>query len=1606
VFSASTIMVAPSSTSGLSVTVVSNTPLICTVAGTTVTFVTVGQCNLTASQAGNADYLAAMNVTQQFAVGVASQTITFPVQSPSSRSFSAGASFSINPLATASSGLTVTYSSTTPGVCTVAGQNVTQVSVGTCTIAANQSGNANFSAAAQVTRNVTINAVAASAPQNLAVVARDGRGVFSFDPPSNNGGSAITSYTVTCGAVTGNGTASPVTVNGLTNGVSTNCSVAANTAAGAGASANFAAFTPNVQSGSTYWTQICTQCHASTPTVPQTNAGGTTVTVLNYVIANQPLMSAEPNVTSLTTAEKTAIVGYIASVTPAASVTTAFNTAKVIDLSNQYSVGTVAFESLEVVTGPASGMLSAFTGTSITYTPTNGFAGADSFTVRGKRTTPSAFVGDTRTVNVTVQVPPAPVITSSTTVNATFGVMGTYQITATNSPSSFGASGLPGGCSINTMSGLITCTPMAAGTFMVTVTATNPGGTGMQPVTVTVSKANQTITFGGQGGQTYGLNGMFAISPVATASSGLTVTHSSLTPGVCTVLGTTVTMVTGGTCTLAADQAGNANFNAALQVTQNVAIAATAPGQPTSLVATPGPLSASIAFTAPASNGGSPITGYTASCTPSAMGGAASSPINLTMLSNGVTYTCTVSAINAIGSTASMSVMVTPTAALSSPAFTSNSSVTFNVLAASTFSVTASGNPAPTLSVNTPPPSGLSFVPGTGVLSGTPATGTAGDYSLTFTAMNSQGSVMQTLMLKIAQLSQTITFNNPGTQSFTASTIPLTASSTSGLTVAFASNSPTVCTVSGTNLTLVTTGVCSITASQAGNADYTGATDVTRAFSVNAANQTITFNTQSPSSRSFLAGSTFSINPQASASSGLTVLYSSTTTGICTVAGTTVTMVAPGTCTIAANQGGNANYNMAAQVTQNVSLNATAPGAPTIGIATGGNGQATIDFTAPTNNGGSAITGYVATCNPGGITGNATAAPVVVTGLTNSTQYTCSVAAINAIGTGTSSATVNVTPLSGQGSTIWANVCDTCHTTVPSGNQLNGAGTTATVLNFVRANQPLMMNWAPVQALNAAELADVAAYIASTLPANSPVTTTNTPVTIDLSHHITFTGQAWSAFTSIEIVTPPAHGSLGAFSGTQVLYTPTMGYTGTDTFTYRGKRAGVHDGDPQTITLTINPPAPGISSMLSATATFGAAFNYQIAATGSPTSFGATGLPAGLTVDAMTGAITGTPTVTGSFVVDLAATNSGGTGHANLMLTVNLATQVINFPAQTTSTSPYVQGGTFAIAPTATGGLSGNSIVYGSGTPVVCSVNMTTVSILRAGICTLSADQSGNANYAAATQVTRSVNITPISPTAPTIGNAIPGNAQATVSFTPPTNDGGAAIETYTVTCGAQSATGPSSPITVTGLANGVTVNCSVTANNALAPSGPSSGTLMVTPIAIQFANAVNSRKTQNGAPRDILIDHTIPPAGNVAIEPRIGNAAHTIVFDFTAMVSNPGTLVVTNVANGQQIMGPTAAPSGNSVVVTLTNVPEIARITISLTGVNGAVNTSASMGLLPGDVNNSGKVTAADIAAVKAKSGNTLVDGTNFKLDINATGTISSTDVNAAKARAGQVLP
>ena len=126
-----------------------------------------------------------------------------------------------------------------------------------------------------------------------------------------------------------------------------------------------------------------------------------------------------------------------------------------------------------------------------------------------------------------------------------------------------------------------------------------------------------------------------------------------------------------------------------------------------------------------------------------------------------------------------------------------------------------------------------------------------------------------------------------------------------------ASTTAGVCTVSGNTVTLVAAGLCSITASQAGDSTYLPAPSVTSSFTVAAAKlgQTISFTSpgnQAPG-----------IGPaplSASADSRLAVSYTSTPISVCTVSGNTLTLVAVGQCSITASQGGDSNYAAAQPV--------------------------------------------------------------------------------------------------------------------------------------------------------------------------------------------------------------------------------------------------------------------------------------------------------------------------------------------------------------------------------------------------------------------------------------------------------------------------------------------------------------------------------------------------------------------------------------------------------------------------------------------------------------------------------------------------------------------
>ncbi|MDN4070629.1 InlB B-repeat-containing protein [Paenibacillus vini] len=95
---------------------------------------------------------------------------------------------------------------------------------------------------------------------------------------------------------------------------------------------------------------------------------------------------------------------------------------------------------------------------------------------------------------------------------------------------------------------------------------------------------------------------------------------------------------------------------------------------------------------------------------------------------------------------------------------------------------------------------------------------------------------------------------------------------------------------------------------------------------------------------------------------------------------------------------------------------ATVPSAPRDVTAVAGNGQATITFTSPADNGGSSITKYEVTSSPGNIVATGVGSPIVITGLSNGTSYFFTVKAINEQGGSESSASSNtVTPFVSSG---------------------------------------------------------------------------------------------------------------------------------------------------------------------------------------------------------------------------------------------------------------------------------------------------------------------------------------------------------------------------------------------------------------------------------------------------------------------------------------------------------------------------------------------------------------------------------------------------------------
>ncbi|MBK8600778.1 MAG: hypothetical protein IPN80_09760 [Flavobacterium sp.] len=268
--------------------------------------------------------------------------------------------------------------------------------------------------------------------------------------------------------------------------------------------------------------------------------------------------------------------------------------------------------------------------------------------------------------------------------------------------------------------------------------------------------------------------------------------------------------------------------------------------------------------------------------------------------------------------------------------------------------------------------------------------------------------------------------------------------------------------------------------------------------------------------------------------------------------------------------------------------------------------------------------------------------------------------------------------------------------------------------------------------------------------------------------------------------------------------------------------------------------APTINSSLTATATYGeVAATYTITATETPTSFNATGLPAGLTVNTANGEITGTATVVGTFNVNISATNLGETGNATLVYTI--APKALTVSGATADSKIYDR--------TTTATISGSTLVGIVGADDVTVSNTGTFAAANAGtaIAVTSTQTLGGADAAKYSLTLPTGLSADITPKALTVGSAAAQNKN---------------FDTTT-------------DATITGTLTGVIAPDVVTFNGTgnFASSAVGTGIVVTSTATLSGADAANYSLTQpTGLTADIIAVPTFT-YGNLVVN-RIGTGA------------------------------------------------------------------------------------------------------------------------------------
>jgi autotransporter-associated beta strand protein len=767
--------------------------------------------------------------------------------------------------ATASSNLPVTYIDT-PGVCTVSGTNASFIGTGICTITATQSGNGTYSAATPVAQTITVTAPA-----------------LSLTPtPLDFGSQEIDIVATKTVTVTNTGTADLlVTAPPAIQPANSDYAPAGNTCTAAVTPGNTCTisvtFKPTASGSRTARLVISTNASAAASSVQLTGVG----TLIPQTITINPVSARIVGDTAALSASSTSgLTNFTFGAGPAGVCSLSAPTAVKLD-----GLGTCTV----TASLPASGKYSSATAT-------------------------LPFAVD--------QIRPS--FTSANTTSFTYGTPGSFTVKASGTPPpalSLTVGTVPTGLKFDPATGILsgTPTPAQSSTVPLTFTATNAAGKVDQPFSLVIAKAEQVIQINQNNplpAKTFG-DAPFVVS-ISGGGSANPVVLTSTTPDVCSVNDATkeVSIIAASppSCTLKATQAGdNKNYNPAPDVTKSFeikqksqAITFTAPGSKTfiepfqtfDLIATSdGPVTIPIVFTS-TTPGICTLAGIKATIT-----GAGS---------------CTITAEKAGDRNYLAALKATQTFIVQKAI----QAIDFKQIIVTTFTP----DPIPISATSSNP---ITPLPNTPIVftSATPSICTVNNVASTVSLLAAGDCTIKANQagdanyLAAAEVSRTF---NPikAQQAITFADIPLktfgdgpfvisATGGPSGLPVLLSSTTPTICTLSGSTVTIVNAGPCTIAATQAGNDKYSQA-DSSKTVTIAQQKQVITFG---PLAVKTFGDAPFDIGATGGAS-GNAVTFSSTTPAVCTLSDKTVSIAGAGTCNIEASQTGNANYAAAVPVPQ------------------------------------------------------------------------------------------------------------------------------------------------------------------------------------------------------------------------------------------------------------------------------------------------------------------------------------------------------------------------------------------------------------------------------------------------------------------------------------------------------------------------------------------------------------------------------------------------------------------------------------------------------------------------------------------------------------------